>query len=138
MAVGLALGFADLRGWFRSAVREQVLNWALKSTVGLPLSEPGAVAFMKSFPPPSGEEPSNLTHLTKQVIRSQGGPVMMGSINYMRRDTTRTAYVATIDALRVWANETPYPWVSWVVTLFGFLEVLTSWVVEVRQEPMTG
>lgn len=127
-ALGLStiLGFADLKGWLTHSDREALLEWFLEANAGLPIQEPAARAFQKSFPPPPEASIDEITHLTKQVIRSENGPVMDGSVNYMHRDTSRTRYVATLAQVREWAAESRYPWIAWALGLIGFLEVLAS------------
>lgn len=130
MAIGLILHFANLKGWLLDENRIGFLNWILNSQVGLPIDNPAGVEFMKSFPPPPGTKGNDLTHVTKQVVRSQSGPVLMASINYMHRDGSRTEYIATLSDVRKWSEKTPYPWIAWFLTLFGFCEVLLSTLVE--------
>jgi hypothetical protein len=132
-AVGLALGFAERKGWFKDPARAELLKWVLEAPQGLPLESPAAVAFRTKFPPPADSNADDLTHLTKQVIRSEHGPVMMASVNYMHRDGSRTAYVATLDDIRSWATETRYRWLPWITTLVGFAIVVITFIVELME-----
>ena len=54
------------------------------------------------------------------------------SFNYMRRDQSRTEYVATLEDVREWAAESFYPWLSWVLTFVGFIAVLGSEAIDWR------
>ncbi|MFZ2446191.1 MAG: hypothetical protein WAW37_07535 [Syntrophobacteraceae bacterium] len=130
LAAGIILNFANLAGWLIDADRQKVLHWALKSTKGIPLEEHEAQVFYKRFPPPYGKE-GNLTHITKQVVRSElGGLPMTVCINYMKADGSRTPCVATKEEVRKWADETPYPWIAWFLTLFGFCQVLLDIILD--------
>ena len=128
VCLGLAsvLGLADLLGYFEYGDRNVVLDWVLTSGSGLPIDESAARAFMARFPPPSGARPLEITHLVKQVIRTQGGPVMNASINYMHADESRTTAVATLAEVRKWAGEDRW-WLRfawWILGFLGFVEVL--------------
>lgn len=129
-AVGLALTFAEKKGWFKDPSRAELLKWVLEAPDGLSLDTAAAKAFRAKFPPPSDSASADLTHLTKQVISSEHGPVMMASVNYMHRDGARTAYVATLDDVRSWASEARYRWLPWFVTLIGFIIVVITFIVE--------
>ncbi|HAB54655.1 MAG TPA: hypothetical protein DCE80_21160 [Ignavibacteriales bacterium] len=48
----------------------------------------------------------------------------------MRKDETRTKFVATLDDVRKWASETPYQWISLWVTLIGFIELVGNWIID--------
>lgn len=87
-----------------------------------------AQAFVARFPPDG--EITDITHVTKLVIRPEGGGVHQASVNYMRRDSSRTTYVATLAEVREWASETPYPWFAWSLALLGFLVMLSSKALE--------
>ena len=93
-----------------------------------------AKEFMKKFPPPSGETEKNLTHLTKSVMQYEIGGILNASVNYMRKDTSRTSHIATLEEIRKWANETPYPWISWWITLFGFIGLIGNFIIEKKLE----
>lgn len=137
LGVGVLTGFADLKGWLRDGDREAFLQWALQSSVGMPIGQSSAQAFMKRFPPPEDARISDITHITKQVERPERGPVLQAAFNYMHSDHSRTAYVATLADVREWAAESPYPWVSWLLTVIGFLEVLGSTGIQWRRERST-
>ena len=79
-AVGLALSFADKKGWFKDSSRAELLKWVLEAPDGLSLDTGAARAFRAKFPPPSDSASDDLTHLTKQVIKSEHGPVMIASV----------------------------------------------------------
>jgi len=130
LALGVLLGFADLKGCLNYPERGRFLHWALNSTVGLPVTESSAQAFIKRFPPPTDARPEEITHITKHVMRVENGPVSQASFNFMHGDTSRTSYVATLDEVRNWAGESRYPWLAWILTLLGFLEVLASAILE--------
>jgi hypothetical protein len=130
LAIGVALGFADLRGWLQDSEKVSVLDWVLKSPIGLRISHPGAQKFMEKFPPPKDANPEEITHLTKHVMRVQNGPIQNASINYMQRDGTRTSYVATLSDVKEWAVETRYPFFSWLFSLIGFFEVFGGFLLE--------
>ena len=130
IAVGLLLGYADLKGQLRNKNRVEILNWVLHSNSGMSLEEPAAKEFMRYFPPPVDEESDNLTHLTKNVMRFENGGILNASINYMRRDHTRTSHVATLEEIRTWTSKTPYPWIAWWVTLLGFIELVGNYFIE--------
>lgn len=130
LALGVVLGFADLKGCLNYPERGKFLYWALNSKVGLPVTESSAQAFIKRFPPPTDARPGEITHITKHVMRVENGPVSQASFNYMHGDTSRTSYVATFDEVRSWAGESRYPWIAWILTLLGFLEVLASTILK--------
>jgi len=123
LLAGIAAGYGNLRGWFRHTDRAGVVRWMLESETGLPLAEPGAVAFTERFPPPAETDErthGRLTHLTKTMMKSTGGGRPVGGfVTYMHADTTRTGSAATLDDVRRWAEETPYPWLSLALTALG-------------------
>ena len=130
VALGIILQFADLKGYLNDKNRTEILNWILHSNAGLSLEHPAAKEFIKKYPPAPEENIANLTHLTKNVIRQENGGIYNASINYMRTDQTRTKFVATLDDVRTWASETPYQWIAWWVTLFGFIELVGNWIID--------
>ena len=139
LGAAVFLQLADLVGWLEHEDRQIFLRWALQSQVGLPISDPGAQAFKDRFPPPPDARVSEITHVTKHVFRLPHGPqqtpgtVMEASFNYMHRDGSRTSYVATLPEVREWASESSYPWLSWVLALVGFTEVLSSTIIDWRE-----
>jgi len=94
MAVGIFIGFGDLRGWFKKRDRVEFFRWVMEAPAGMPIEAASAQEFMKKFPPPKDARINEITHVTKQTINSVGGPPMNASINYMHRDGMRTRYVA--------------------------------------------
>lgn len=130
IGIGLILGFTDLKGYLKNKHRIEIINWVLNSNTGMSLEQPAAKEFMKKFPPPSGEKEKNLTHLTKSVMKYEIGGISSASVNYMRKDTYRTSHVATLEEIRNWANETPYPWISWWITLVGFVALIGDFIIE--------
>lgn len=132
-AIGLALSFAEKKGWFKDPARAELLKWVLEAPDGLPLGNPAAQAFRAKFPPPADSDVDDLTHLTKQAIKSEHGPVMLASVNYMHGNGARTAYVATIDDVRAWATEARFRWLPWLVTLLGFIIVVATFIVELTE-----
>jgi len=130
LAFGVLLGFADLKGWLNYPEREKFLHWALNSPAGLPITNPSAQAFIKRFPPPNDARPAEITYITKHVMRVENGPVIQASFNFMHGDASRTSYIATLNEVQSWAKESRYPWLAWILTLFGFLEVLASTIWE--------
>jgi hypothetical protein len=131
-AFGLALSFADKKGWLKDRARAQVLKWVLKAPDGLSLESAAGKAFRSKFPPPANSS-DDFTHVTKQVIKSKNGPVIMASVNYMHRSGARTAYVATLDDVRSWAGETRYRWLPWFTTLLGFVIVVVTLILELLE-----
>jgi hypothetical protein len=109
---------------FKKSDRVEFLRWVMEEPAGMPVDVPAAREFMRKFPPPKDARVNEITNVTKQTIKSLGGPPMSASINYMHRDGTRTTYVATLEQVREWANESSYPWVAWVVTVIGFIPTL--------------
>lgn len=132
IAIGLILEFADLKGYLNNKNRMEILNWVLHSNSGMSLNTPSAKEFIKKFPPPQGENIDNLTHLTKNIIQQENGGIYNASINYMRKDHTRTKFIATLDDIQKWTSETPYPWFAWWITLVGFIELIGNWNIEKR------
>lgn len=131
LAVGVIVGFADIKGWFKNSHRLTIIDWAKTTKTGLPITHPAAKAFMKNFPPPSDARPEEITHLTKTVIKSMsGGQPMNVAINYMHRDNSRTSNVATLADVENWASNTVYPWIAWILSLIGFIEILSSSIIE--------
>lgn len=130
MAVGIFIGFGDLRGWFKKRDRVEFFRWVMEASAGMPIEAASAQEFMKKFPPPEDARINEITHVTKQTINSVGGPPMNASINYMHRDGTRTRYVATLEQVREWANVSAYPWIAWLVTIVGFIPVLFVTILE--------
>ncbi len=133
MAIGLILAFLDLKGYFKSKNRMEILYWVSNSNSGMPINLPAAKEFIKRFPP-QDEKFNNLTHLTKNVIRYELDGIVDASVNYMRRDLSRTKNVATLDEIRRWTLETPYPWIAWGLTLVGFIELLGNWYIDRKLE----
>ncbi len=130
IGVGVLLHLGDLLGWLKYPERASFVTWVLTSDQGVPLNEPSAQAFMASFPPPPDEDPTQLTHVTKSVLRHElGGVIQDASINYLRQDGTRTAYVANLYDVQQWASESPYSWWAWCITLLGFLAELLSYLI---------
>ena len=132
MGVGIAVQFADLEGYLKNRERQEILDWVLSSKSGMPLEAPAAKEFMKRFPPPNNESSKYLTHLTKSIMQYQTGGIIAANVNYMRKDLSRTSHVATLEEIRRWASETPYPWISWWITTLGFLALLASFYLERR------
>jgi hypothetical protein len=131
LAAGVIVGFANIKGWFKNSTRLAIIEWAKNTNTGLPISHPSAQAFMKDFPPPSDTKIEEITHLTKTVIRSaSGGQPMNVSINYMLNDHSRTSNVATLADLERWASNTVYPWIAWTLSFVGFIEILSSSILE--------
>lgn len=130
VAIGLMLGFADLKGFLKDKKKIEILNWVLHSNSGMSLELPAAKEFMKKFPPPQDEDVENLTHLAKSVMKYEIGGILNASVNYMRKDLTRTGHVATLPEIHNWAAETPYSWISWWVTLVGFIGLIETWYIE--------
>ena len=122
------LSLFDLLGWYADSDKVAVLDWANTSATGLSIEHPGVEKFMERFPPPKSQD-KKVTHLTKQVIKSALGGNMIVSVNYMYLDTTRSAYVANLDDIKDWVKETPYPWVAWILSAVGFIEVLSGLII---------
>ena len=85
---------------------------------------------MIDYPPPADNNSSEITHVTKNIIKFDKGPVQSASINYMHRDGSRTSFVATLDDVRQWAAQTSYPFLAWVLSVIGFAEVLIGFLIE--------
>lgn len=85
---------------------------------------------MIDYPPPADSNSSEITHITKNVMKFDKGPVQSAFINYMHRDGSRTSFVATLDDVRHWAEQTSYPFIAWVLSVIGFLEVLFGFLIE--------
>jgi len=134
IATGLLLEFADLKGCLIDRQRIEILNWVLNSDSGMSVELPAAKKFMKKFPPPENEKRENITHITKSITKYEIGGILNASVNYMRKDTSRSSHVATLEEIRKWANETPYPWISWWITLFGFIGLLGNYFIEKKFE----
>ena len=132
LALGVCLGLADLVGWLRYSDRDAFLQWAIYEESGLPIETLAAQAFVRRFPPPDTVDISTITHVTKWRLRLDGGLALDAAFNYGRREGSRTEYVATLGDVREWAAESSYPWLSWVLTLVGFIEVLGSEAIEWR------
>lgn len=130
LAFGVVLGGCDLMGWLLDEDKTAVVQWALTSQVGLSVEHSGAKKFMKAFPPPDPARQHEITHLTKHVISLENGPVQNASINYMYRDTTRSKYVATLPEVMEWSRKTWYPFLAWVLSVIGFVEVAGGFLIE--------
>ena len=138
LASGIILNLANLNGMLKDKDRAEMLRWAMESKKGIPIENKAAKLFFKNFPPPQ-DRVEDLTHVTKTVVRQPGGGLpMMVCINYMHSDGTRTGCVASIEELRDWSNETPYPWLAWLLTLFGFCQVLLSTFFEFKEHKSAG
>ena len=96
----------------------------------MPLEDPAAIEFLEMFPPPKGEHLKNLTHLTKDRMGYKSGGIINVSVNYMRKDNSRTAHVANLADIREWSSKTLYPWIAWWLTLVGFIELIGSKFME--------
>jgi hypothetical protein len=48
----------------------------------------------------------------------------------MHRDGSRTSFVATLDDVRQWAGQTSYRFVAWVLSVIGFAEVFSGFLIE--------
>jgi len=137
LAAAVILQFSDLKGWLHYPDRQAFLKWALESQGGLPISDPAAHAFVDRFPPPGSVRVTDITFVTKSVLKIENGPVMEASFNYLLRDQSKTSYVATLPEVREWANESSYPWLSWILAVVGLIEVLISAIMEWREERHT-
>jgi len=126
LAVGIILQLANLKGCLYHKERTDFLKWVKESTISMSINELPAKSFMKQFPPPSSSQLKEITHITKSVIRLQNGLVYNAQINYMLRDNSHTTYVATLDDVQKWANESEYPWMAFYMTLIGFIITLSS------------
>ena len=125
------MGFANIKGWFKNSDRLAINDWAKNTNTGLPTSHPSARAFMNDFPPPSDTKIEEITLLTKTVIQlASGGQPMNVSINYLRRDHSRTSNVATLADLEKWASNTVYPWIALTLSFVGFIEILAGSIIE--------
>ncbi len=134
LASGIILNLANLNGMLKDKDRAELLRWAVESQGDFSLEDKTAKVFLNRFPPPQSTV-ADLTHVTKTVVRQPGGGLpMMVCINYLHSDETRTGCVATIEELRDWSNETPYPWLAWFLTLFGFCQVLLNTVFEFKEQ----
>lgn len=129
LACGVMLSLFDLLGWYTDPDKVAVLDWANTSGLGLGIDHPGAKKFMEQFPPPNNSS-KKITHLTKQVLNSALGGNLLVSVNYMYSDATRSAYVANLEDIKDWVKETPYPWIAWLLSAFGFIEVLSSYILD--------
>jgi len=129
---GVVFQFADLKGFLSNRERQEILDWVLHSESGLSLESPAAKEFMRKFPPPNNESVKDCTHLTKSVMQYETGGIISANVNYMRRDLSRTSHVATLEDIRRWAAETPYPWISWWITIFGLFELAATFYLERR------
>jgi hypothetical protein len=118
IVLGAAFLFANQMGWLRHADRSAFLHWALHEEIGLPIEAPAAQAFMRRFPPSSGDRIS-VTHVTKFQTRLDNGPVLDACFCYMRADLSRTEYVATLSDVREWAAESSYGWWSLIFSVVG-------------------
>ncbi|MBU1184228.1 MAG: hypothetical protein KJ663_03530 [Proteobacteria bacterium] len=133
VAFGITVQFADLKGYLKNRESQKILDWVLYSKSGMPLESPAAREFIKKFPPPNTESVEDLTHLTKSVMQYETGGLISANVNYMRKDLSRTGHVATLEEIRRWTSETPYPWISWWITILGFLALLVTFYLERRQ-----
>lgn len=135
LAAGVIIGYADLMNWewLRYKERTEFLDWVNTSTIGLPIDQPPAKAFMQAYPPPANARIDAITHITKSVLRQENGLILQASINYMLNDHTRASYVATLTDVQKWATESRYPWLSWALSLFGFIEILLSTIFDWRE-----
>ncbi len=132
IAIGITIHFIDLKGYLRDKERIEILNWTLNSDIGLPIESLAAREFMEKFPPPQSENKDIFSHLTKSVLKTASGKVFNASVNYMRKDGTRTNDVVTLEEIRMWAYETPYSWISWWLDSFGFLVLLVNFWIRKR------
>ena len=82
MALGVIASVGNLRGSFQPPERAELLRWTLESDERMEVANPGAIAFMKRFPPPpdarQGESHGEVTYITKSVFGIEGGPPMDG------------------------------------------------------------
>ena len=130
LGVGVFLQLADLLGWLRHEDRQIFLRWALQSRGGLPISDPGAQAFVARFPPPEGTWVSEITQVAKESYKLPNGPALEVLFSYMRIGGSKTSYVATLPEVREWASESWYPWLSWVLSCVGFTALLGSTIIQ--------
>jgi hypothetical protein len=130
LLAGVVVGYLDFSGRFLDPDKQAFLEWILTTPAGLALSEPAAQKFMRDFPPPADSRPAQITHVTKNVLRFEKGPVQSASLNYMHADGSRTGFVATLEDVRAWAEQTPYPWIVWILSFVGFLEVFLGFLIE--------
>jgi len=134
LAVGLILQFANLKGWLHHKERIDFLKWIKESQKGMPVNELPAKSFMNRFPPPSNSQPSEITHITKNVIHLENGLIYQAQINYMHRDHSRTNYVATLDDVQKWADESEYPWMVFYIMLIGFIVTLLGLISKQKKK----
>ncbi|OFW14128.1 MAG: hypothetical protein A3F70_01360 [Acidobacteria bacterium RIFCSPLOWO2_12_FULL_67_14] len=123
LALAVAVGFADLKGWLGYSDRRAFVEWAIQSDAPLPAGSAAGRAFMTRFPPSLADR-RLVTHVTTWKTSFADGPVLDASFNYMRRDESRTDYVATLPQVREWAAESRYGWLPWALTVIGFIPLL--------------
>ena len=131
-AVGVSLGLCNLLGIFEHSDRRAMLQWTLSDAIaGLKLDDPRAIAFMSRFPPPRTDK--KLLGVSKNTQRVTGGPIFAATIGYVAEDGERL-FVATLEDVRGWSAETPYPWLSWLLTTIGMLVTVSAFVVGYRTD----
>jgi hypothetical protein len=89
---------------------------------------------MRRFPPADPADVERITHVTKMKTTVANGPVLNSAVNYKRRDQSRTSYVASLSEVRAWADESPYPWLSWILGVIGFVEIIAGESLAKRTE----
>lgn len=121
------LSFLYLRGWFRDSDKKRILNWLLSSDEEFPFEERIVRKFVKKFPPPENASKS-IYSFSKVKILSPGGGVLSAAISYVREDSTIVKDAATLDEIRKWSEETPYGWLAFTASIFGFTITFLSYL----------
>lgn len=137
LALAVVLGFAVPKGWLGYGDRRAFLEWAIQSDAALPADSPPARVFMARFPPSLADR-RLVTHVTIWRTSFKEGPMIDASFTYIRRDQSRTEYVATLPQVREWAAESPYGWLPWTLTVLGFIALLGDAVVGLGSARRSG
>jgi hypothetical protein len=132
--VGLMVGLANLIGWFSHPDREELVE-SIRHR-GVALSDMKAFDdLMKEFPPLRNWKKSDIKGIRTSSSVSSGGLVIpIGPIQYFTH-SNQEKKCAGFDQIIEWSKESSYPWVSWVITAFGFILTLIGYGIERRSKP---
>jgi len=126
--IGLAISFADLKGWFpnpRMDLANRIMN--LGETV-LPFDTPYVdeliLTFLTDDYPNLNKD--NLNHALRDcegiVIENiiLDGHDVMGSVRIQHKDSDKAAVVCGFQDLKNWASSKKYiQWIGWIIALIG-------------------
>jgi hypothetical protein len=117
---GILMNLLDLRGCFVEPEKRTFGELVMNTDELVPRTTPGFELFLRDFPPPSGVASVDVTHIGDKALRWDTSPAESLAVVYVANGI-RSSPVARLDQVRDWANATIYGWLSWLITVVGWL-----------------